>query len=190
MRLRPDFFKRTTTTVARELIGKYLVRRIGRRTVAAMITETEAYHGPCDRASHASRGKTARTQIMFGPPGSWYVYFVYGMHHCANVVTGPEGFPAAVLIRAVDMPSSHGPARLCKALRIDRQLNGLPSRNAHIWIEDRGVHIPRTHILCGPRIGVAYAGAWASKPWRFTLAVQSATLRHIGRSKFRKKRRR
>ncbi len=173
MRLRGKFFKRHTVTVARELLGKTLVvrARYG-KLLRAVITETEAYHGANDRASHASRGLTPRTSIMFGPPGSWYVYLVYGMYHCCNVVTGPKGFPAAVLIRAVALPGGNGPGKLCKLLGIDRRLNGLPTVNDRIWIEDADLHIPRSRIIAGPRVGVDYAGSWAEKPWRFTLLAR------------------
>ncbi len=169
MRLNSDFFNRNTVIVARDLLGKYLVRRKGRRTTAAMITETEAYHGPHDRASHASRGLTPRTRVMFGPPGRTYVYLVYGMYHCLNFVTCRKGFPAAVLIRAADLPIADGPGKLCRAFGITRALDNLSSDNTELWIEDRGVCISRSRITASPRVGVAYAGAWARKPWRFIL---------------------
>ena len=166
--LEKAFYKRPTVTIARELIGKFLVRRIAGREVAGMITETEAYDGPEDRASHACRGKTPRNAVMFGPAGHWYVYFVYGMHWMLNVVTGDEGYPAAVLIRG--MAGWKGPGKLTKALMIDGNLNGKASvRKSDLWIEDRGMKIPRTKIKTGPRIGVDYAGIWAKKPYRFSL---------------------
>ncbi len=170
MRLGAAFFNRGAVAVARDLLGKHLVRRRGNRTVAAVITETEAYCGPRDRASHASRGMTPRTRVMFGPPGRTYVYLVYGMYHCLNFVTGPDGYPAAVLIRAVDLPDADGPGKLCRELTITRAHNDLSPNNDELWVEDRGVRIPRSHVVAGPRIGVAYAGTWAAKPWRFTLS--------------------
>jgi len=94
-----DYFNRPTVDVARSLLGKFLVRRLRGKTIAVMISETEAYDGPRDLASHASRGKTPRTSVMFGPAGRFYVYFTYGMHWMLNVVTGPKEYPAAVLIR-------------------------------------------------------------------------------------------
>lgn len=105
------FFDLATPIVARGLLGKFLVRRIGKRTISAMITEVEAYDGSHDKASHASRGLTPRTKIMFGPAGHWYVYFTYGMHWLANIVCGKEGYPAAVLIRSVAAPQKWGEPR-------------------------------------------------------------------------------
>lgn len=167
--LRVPFLNRPAPIVARDLLGKFLVRRHGGREVAAMITETEAYEGPNDKASHASRGKTARNAVMFGPPGVWYVYFTYGMHWMLNVVTGAEGYPAAVLIRGVE--GVNGPARLTKLFSIDKKFNGVfavPKNN--LWIEDRGVRIPKNRIRSSPRIGVAYAGPyWSRKKYRFYL---------------------
>lgn len=161
-----SFFNRPTLRVARELLGKYLIRRIGSREIALPITEVEAYVGFSDRASHASRGMTARNRVMFGPPGVWYVYFTYGMHWMLNIVTGREGYPAAILIRGVKDIS--GPARVTKFLKIDRRFNGKPaSRKTGLWIEDRGVRVPPRAIRRGRRIGVEYAGVWKSKPWRF-----------------------
>lgn len=134
-----------------------------------MITEVEAYEGLDDRASHASRGKTPRNAVMFGPPGRWYVYLVYGMHEMLNVVTGSEGHPGAVLIRGVE--GIEGPGRLTKQLSITRALNTKTAApESGVWIEDRGVDVAPARILKTPRIGVAYAGEeWAGKPWRFVL---------------------
>ncbi|MFH0770416.1 MAG: DNA-3-methyladenine glycosylase [Candidatus Peregrinibacteria bacterium] len=166
------FFDREVLVVARELLGKILVRRIGARTIEAVILETEAYDGPSDKACHASKGRTDRNRVMFGPAGHWYVYFVYGMHWMLNVVTGAEGYPAAVLIRCVG--ERNGPAKLTKALAINGGLNGTKAgKTSGLWIEDRGVEIPDTCIRRLPRIGVAYAGEWARKPYRFVLVPQS-----------------
>lgn len=165
-------FNRPTLQVARSLLGKYLVRENGQRKIVAKIVEVEAYVGPEDRASHASRGRTLRTEVMFGPPGVAYVYLIYGMHYCLNVVTEQEGYPAAVLIRAVEMASGlvDGPGRVCRMLQIDRRLNRLDlTQGRMLWIEDRGCHISRARIAAYPRIGVAYAGEWAAKPWRFRI---------------------
>lgn len=148
------------------MLGKYLVRRIGRREIAEKITETEAYIGFLDKASHASRGMTPRNKIMFGKAGVWYVYFTYGMHWMLNIVTERKGYPAAILIRAVDGIS--GPARVTKFFQIDKRFNGKSaSRKTGLWIEDRGVKIVKSQIKKSGRIGVEYAGAWKSKPWRF-----------------------
>ncbi|MEW6245520.1 MAG: DNA-3-methyladenine glycosylase [Nitrospirota bacterium] len=165
-----SYFNRPTLQVARSLPGKYLVRENGERRIVAKIVEVEAYVGPEDRASHASRGRTPRTDVMFGPPGIAYVYLVYGMHHCLNVVTEREGYPAAVLIRAIELDTGlvDGPGRVCRTLQIDRRLNRLDlTQGRALWIEDRGDRWSRGRIAVYPRIGVAYAGEWAAKPWRF-----------------------
>ncbi|MBX4211241.1 MAG: DNA-3-methyladenine glycosylase [Candidatus Yanofskybacteria bacterium] len=171
MRLTSEFFNRDTVTVARELLGKYLVRRMGNKVIAAKITETEAYCGPDDLASHASKGLTNRTKLMFGPPGFTYVYLIYGMYHCLNFVTEAPGFPAAVLVRGVELPHNqgNGPGKLCREFKIDKDFNGLPSGNKKLWIEDRKEEVPNSHIKVGKRIGIEYAGDWQHKLWRFTL---------------------
>ena len=172
-RLPRSFFDRDTRVVARDLIGKVLVHQDGRTRRAARIVETEAYHGPSDRASHARFGPTPRAAVMFGPPGHAYVYRVYGLHHCVNVVTGPEGFPAAVLVRAAEpiegcLHSTRGPGNLCRALGIEAgRHSGLDLEAGVIWVED--VEGPVGRVVRTPRIGVAYAGAWALRPWRFVL---------------------
>lgn len=169
-RILPEaFFARSAVEVAPELLGAYLVRRASDGAIARYrITETEAYEGLDDRASHASRGRTPRTAVMFGPPGRWYVYFVYGMHEMLNVVTGVEGHPGAVLIRGVE--GVDGPGRLTKKLGITRALNAQPAgKSCGLWIErDDAAPAPK-RIIRAPRIGVAYAGEWAKKPWRFVL---------------------
>jgi DNA-3-methyladenine glycosylase len=166
------YFRRPTLTVARSLIGKYLVRQNGEGLVAGRIIEVEAYVGPEDKACHASKGRTPRTDVLFGPPGRSYVYLIYGMYHCLNVVTEAEGFPAAVLIRAVEINGTliDGPGRLCRALDIDRNLNRVDlTAGRHLWFEDRGERISARLVGAHPRIGVDYAGLWARKPWRFRL---------------------
>ena len=139
--------------LARGLLGKFLVRSTPRGRVAAMITEVEAYHGEQDLACHARHGLTA----------------CYGVHEMLNLVTGPRGHPAAVLIRGI--AGANGPGRLTRALQIDRRLNGAPATPAGgLWIEDRGVRVPRGAIRATPRIGVDYAGpVWSRKRWRFVL---------------------
>lgn len=165
--LTQQFFKRSAPEVAPDLIGKYLVREIDGAQTAYMITETEAYEGTDDRASHASRGRTKRTEVMFGRPGVWYVYLIYGMYQMLNVVTGDDGHPSAVLIRGVKEIS--GPGRLTKRLEVTGAMNTLPaSRASSLWIEDRGERIDSRRIKKTPRIGVDYAGpVWAKKEWRF-----------------------
>lgn len=165
--LNSNFFKRSAVKVAKSLLGKFLVRRIGQKVLSARITEVEAYDGFQDRASHAFRGLTKRNFPMFGPPGVWYVYFTYGMHWMLNIVTGRRGYPSAVLIRGVEGIS--GPARLAKFFKIDKKFNNLPAnKKTGLWIEERGSKIKKYQIKRGPRIGVAYAGpVWSKKPWRF-----------------------
>lgn len=152
--------------MAQDLLGKFIVRRFRGKNISLMITEVEAYDGFDDKASHASRGQTERNQIMFGEPGYWYVYFTYGMHWMLNIVTGAKNYPAAILIRAADKVA--GPARLTKFLHIDKKLNNqIASRKSGLWIEERGVVVLKSKIKKAPRIGVAYAGEWAKKPYRF-----------------------
>ncbi len=166
--LERGFSARPALVVARELLGKYLVRRVGDELIDAVITETEAYVGPHDLACHASKGRTARTEVMFGPAGHWYVYFIYGMHWMLNAVTDDEGYAAAVLIRGAG--DWNGPAKLTKALSIDKAFNGQPAvPDAGLWVEDRGPAIARWRVRRTPRIGVDYSGPWAAKPYRFVL---------------------
>lgn len=134
-----------------------------------MIIETEAYCGSEDLACHASKGLTHRTKILFGPPGFTYIYLVYGMYHCLNFVTEESGYPAAVLIRGINLPRGGGPGKLCQEMKIDRSLNGLMVGNKKLWVEDRGIQIKVEDIRKGKRIGVDYAGEWKDKLWRFTL---------------------
>lgn len=174
--LKRDFYARSALVVARQLLGKVLVRRVDGRELAAPIIETEAYIGPHDLACHASKGRTPRTEVMFGPAGCWYVYFIYGIHWMLNVVTNDIDHPAAVLIRGAGEWT--GPARLTKAMRIDKALNGAEaSRSSGLWIEDRGIKIARGAIERTPRIGVDYAGHWANRPYRFV--VDAADLREV-----------
>ncbi|HEY7533174.1 MAG TPA: DNA-3-methyladenine glycosylase [Nitrospiraceae bacterium] len=171
-----SYFNRSTVQVARSLLGKYLVRAVNGGKLAGKIVEVEAYVGPTDKACHASKGRTKRTEVLFGPPGLAYVYLIYGMYHCLNVVTEREEFPAAVLIRAIDVNGEliDGPGRLCRALQIDRTLNRCDMTNGdRLWFEDRAVRVSRTAIGAFPRIGVDYAGSWARKPWRFRLRSSS-----------------
>ena len=183
-KLLKEFFEQPTLTVAKSLIGKYLVRTIGGKTTAYMITETEAYDGFHDKGSHAHRGETPRNSVMFGDGGHIYVYFTYGMHHMLNIVTGKHGFPAAVLVRAVEGIS--GPGRLTKALGIDKTLNTLPlSRKSGLWVEDRGTKIEKKNIKRTPRIGIRYAGpVWGNKKYRF---VHSKVLENFGMNSGRKR---
>jgi DNA-3-methyladenine glycosylase len=167
-----SFYSRRTLTVARDLLGQYLIRRISGRTRVGRIIEVEAYTGPQDLACHASKGRTKRTEVMFGDPGRAYVYLIYGMYHCLNVVTERIEFPAAVLIRAVEDKGGliDGPGRVCRAFQIDLTLNSHDlTKGRSLWIEDRGERVPKSKISVSPRIGVDYAGEWAAKPWRFRI---------------------
>ena len=141
--------------------------------MVARIVEVEAYLGERDAASHARRGPTPRAAIMFGPPGVAYVYLIYGTSHCMNVVTGPEGFPSAVLLRAAEpvegcLHSTRGPGNLCRALAIRREHdNARDLTGDDLFVEDAPA--PRERIVAAPRVNVHYAGEWAERPWRFAL---------------------
>jgi DNA-3-methyladenine glycosylase len=170
--LDPGFFEHSTLAVARALIGMHLLHDDGRRVRAGRIVETEAYQGPRDLAAHSSRGRTPRIEVLFGPPGHAYVYFIYGFWNCLNVVTGAAGVPHAVLLRALEplgglSESTWGPGLLCRALRIDRRLNGADLRGKRLWLEAAPPGSPRPRIARATRIGVDYAGDWAQRRWRF-----------------------
>jgi DNA-3-methyladenine glycosylase len=181
-----SFYSREVVTVARELLGMRLVRCFEGQRLAGYIVETEAYNGEEDLACHARSGLTPRTAIMYGPPGRAYVYFTYGMHWCLNCVTGPEGFPAAVLVRSLfpvegidqialrrsNRPRSewcNGPGKLTQAIAVDGRLNGadLCDPQGELRIEP-GRWVPDTEVICGPRVGInRVAEPWRSIPWRF-----------------------
>ncbi|MBI4527594.1 MAG: DNA-3-methyladenine glycosylase [Deltaproteobacteria bacterium] len=180
-KLKRDFYDRDATSVAKDLLGKYVVRRDNGIERVGKIVEVEAYLGPHDLAAHSARGRTARNEVMFGPSGHAYVYMIYGMHFCMNVVTEKEGHASAVLLRALEpvcnlTGKTSGPGLLCKALGIDRRLNGHDLQS-----DDFFIAAPETvcrnggasasdgefKIVARPRIGVDYAGAWARKPLRF-----------------------
>ena len=171
MMLPRSFFNRPAPQVARDLLGMRLVRLLpeGGR-IEARITETEAYEGTDDLASHASRGRTARNAVMFGPPGHLYLYLCYGMHWMLNITTGPAGHPAAVLLRGT--ADATGPGRLTRRLRLDGGVNTLPlGRRAGLWIappaDGQAAPAPAA-IRALPRVGVEYAGpVWSAIPWRF-----------------------
>lgn len=172
-RLAHSFFDRDTELVARELLGCLLVHRSAGVERIGRIVETEAYLGVEDLAAHSSKGITPRTKIMFGPAGYAYVYLIYGMHHCINIVTGPVGVGSAVLLRALEPVKNlegktSGPALLCKAMDIDRRLNGhdFCSDDLHVLARADDFDVP---VVQRPRIGVDYAGEWAARPLRFYL---------------------
>lgn len=170
MILPSSFFNRPAPEVARALLGQTLVRRLpdGRQR-ASVITETEAYEGFEDRASHAHRGRTDRNAVMFGPPGRIYLYLCYGMHWMLNLVTREAGYPSAVLLRGTTDAS--GPGRLTRHFGLDGELNGLPLRPASgLWIRSARAGPDACRIRTAPRVGVDYAGPeWKSVPWRFIL---------------------
>ena len=183
-----SFYLQPTLTIARRLLGKVLVHETEDGLAAGRIVETEAYRGPADRAAHSRGGhRSARNEVMYGPPGHAYVYFIYGMHHCVNVVTQPSDVPEAVLIRALepvagvelirrrrhlpDAPEARlcrGPGALCQALGIDRALNDADLVRGPLRILDRP-DVAAARIARTPRIGVDYAGADAARPWRFVV---------------------
>jgi DNA-3-methyladenine glycosylase len=168
--LGPSFFARDTKLVAEELIGKFLVRKINNSVISAIITETEAYDGFKDLASHARVGKTKRTEVMFGHPGYIYIYLIYGMYNMLNISTREKNYPGAVLIRGIE--GTNGPGKLTKILKIDKSFNGLPAKkSSQLWIEDRGMVIMKNQINKTPRIGVDGAGpVWSQKKLRFILS--------------------
>lgn len=182
-RLPAAFYEQDTVTVARALLGQRLVRVLHGIRLGGLICETEAYGGPDDMASHAYR-RTQRSAIMYGPPGHAYVYFIYGMHYCLNAVTAPDGWPGAVLIRAIvpdegiEVIRQHrprapqarladGPGKVCAALRITAALNGcyLPT-DPELFIES-GVAVPEAAIIATPRRGVRGDEIALARPWRF-----------------------
>lgn len=164
VKLGREFFTRDVLVVAPELPGKYLIIDTPAVKGDFMITEAEAYRGESDMACHASRGRTARTSVMYERGGLLYIYLVYGIHWMLNIVTGEEGDPQAVLIRGIE--GAGGPGRLTKALQIDRSWNGIDiTCSSKMRVEDRG-DVPE--ISTSPRIGIDYAGEpWISKPWRY-----------------------
>jgi DNA-3-methyladenine glycosylase len=184
IRLDRTFYYQSTLQMAQDLLGKRLVRVLNGQRLSGIIVETEAYIGEADKACHASRGRTPRTEVMYGPPGHAYVYFIYGMHHCFNVVTEEEGFPAAVLIRALepveglewmrrhrpgrsDDQLTNGPGKLCAALAIDRTLNGVDLCTSQVFFVEEGRTVAGEEIATSPRIGIRSDEVARSRPWRF-----------------------
>lgn len=170
-KLERTFYDRETLRVAKELLGKYLIHRSDGVERIGRIVEVEAYLGPHDLAAHSARGLTERTKIMFGPPGHAYVYLIYGIHCCMNVVTEREGQAAAVLLRALEPVKNiedrtQGPGLLCRAMQIDRRLNGQDLQSDRLYIAAEPEDKPPV-IVKRPRIGVDYAGHWARRLLRF-----------------------
>lgn len=181
------FYNRPTLTVARALLGARLVRILDGRRLAGIIVETEAYIGEEDLGCHAKSGQTRRNAVMYGAPGHAYVYFTYGMHWMLNAVTEREGFPAAVLLRAIQPVESldvisarrqggntFGPAKLTQALGIDGLQNGLDlcTQDAGLWIE-AGEPVPELTVISGPRVGLfTVPEPWKSILWRFQVKIR------------------
>lgn len=177
------FYRRPAETVARDLIGRTLARRIAPRSIRrGTIVEVEVYDGPRDRASHAFRGRTARNASMFEAGGIAYVYLVYGMHWCLNLVTGESERPSAILLRAATEPvpgeNASGPGRLGRAFAIDRSLDGARLVGPDLWVEP-GDPPAASSIGRSTRIGVDYAGAWASRRLRFGWKGHGALSRRL-----------
>jgi DNA-3-methyladenine glycosylase len=171
IKLPRSFYDRDTVEVAHALLGKCLVHVVDGLERVGRIVEVEAYLGPHDLAAHSARGRTARTEVMFGPPGHSYVYLIYGMYHCVNVVTQAEGTASAVLLRALEPVRNiegrtQGPGLLCKAMDVDRRLNGHDLLSDDFYVADDG-GAARVRIVKRPRIGVDYAGHWAKRLLRF-----------------------
>jgi len=184
LKLPRSFYEQPTIDVAKQLLGKFLIHRHADATLVGRIVETEAYLGPHDLACHASKGRTKRTEVMFGAAGHAYVYFIYGFYNMLNLVTEAKDYPAAVLIRAVEPVHgiehmkqqrkndllhnlASGPGKLCQAFAIDRALNGQDVCGKILYLEDRGEPTPKFDAT--PRIGVDYAGKWKDKPLRFAV---------------------
>ncbi len=187
--LEADFYgDDDVVAIARALLGKVLATAVDGRLTRAVITETEAYAGVTDRASHAFGGRrTRRTEPLFKAGGIAYVYLCYGIHHLFNVVTGPEDVPHAILVRAgaplegvdtmlerrgrerVDARLMAGPGTLSSALGIRTSMTGTPLDGDTIWLEDHGIGAPANRIITGPRVGIDYAGRDAALPYRFRL---------------------
>jgi DNA-3-methyladenine glycosylase len=171
-RVSRDFFTRDVLQVAPGLVGKTIVIRSGNDTSRFMITETEAYRGPEDKACHASKGRTARTDVMFRRGGLIYVYFVYGMYWMLNFVAGKENDPQAALIRGIE--GFNGPGKLTRAIGIDKTFYGEDlTTSSRIWVEDTGFMVS---LKTAPRIGINYAGEeWKNKPWRYYIELKKKT---------------
>ncbi|MFA5871852.1 MAG: DNA-3-methyladenine glycosylase [Parcubacteria group bacterium] len=181
--LRRKFYKNPTLEVARDILGCFLVREYRGKIIRAMITEVEVYIGEEDLACHASRGRTPRTEVMYGEPGHAYVYMIYGMYHCLNIVTEEKDFPAAVLIRGISLgsPTSKrksdfldldGPGKLCKFFQIDRKLNKWDlTKGKKLWVEGPAQNSAKRNIVAGRRIGIDYAKHCREYLWRFSTDI-------------------
>jgi DNA-3-methyladenine glycosylase len=176
-----EFYNRDPIEVAHDVLGLWLVHVTGGVKRIGRIVEVEAYLGPHDLAAHSSRGRTRRTEVMFGPPGHAYVYLVYGMHHCMNIVTEPEGRASAVLLRALEpvsglTESASGPGRLCRAMHVDLRLNGHDLLSRDLYLR-RPPARESFRITRARRVGVDYAGSWARRLLRFYIKGNSCVSR-------------
>lgn len=175
-RLIRNFYTKPTLTIAKDLLGKYIVRKIRGKELAGKIIETEAYIGPQDKASHAHGGRiTPRNKVEYLIGGRIYIYLVYGMYWQLNIVTAKQGKPECVLIRALDLGKiTNGPGKVCNYLKLDKSFyNEDLSKSKRIWLEDRGGKIEPHQILATKRIGIDYAGLyWSRRKWRFVLKNQ------------------
>lgn len=178
-KIKAENFNQNTLKVAKYLLGKVLCVKNSRKTIRGIITETEAYCGEDDLACHASKGRTKRTETMYKKAGTVYVYMIYGMYFCLNIVTEDENYPAAVLIRGVATAVSssksgvheiNGPGRVCRYFGIDKSFNGLNVSSDKIWLEDLGIKIAKKDIVASKRIGVDYAKHCKDYLWRFNVA--------------------
>lgn len=175
MKLGREFFEQKTLKVAKGLLGKTLCAKKNGKILKGIIIETEAYVGEDDLACHASKGRTKRTEIMYKKAGTIYVYLIYGMHYCLNIVTEKENYPSAVLIRGVAVEENRekkiisGPGRICRYFGIDKTFNGTDVFGKNIWVEDGGLKISPRKILKSKRIGVDYAKYCKNYLWRFNI---------------------
>ncbi len=182
-RIPRQFYNRPTLVVSKDLLGKYLVRKVGRKELAGKIVETEAYIGPQDRAAHTYGGKiTQRNKTVYLEGGRAYIYLCYGINWMLNLTTREKGIPECILIRALE-PSlgeygnpkefenlANGPGKLCRWLKLDKTFDEEDLvRSKKFWLEDRGEEIKKSQIVTAKRIGIDYAQEWAEKPWRFYL---------------------
>lgn len=182
-RIPRQFYNRPTLVVSKDLLGKYLVRKVGRKELAGKIVETEAYIGPQDRAAHTYGGKiTQRNKTVYLEGGRAYIYLCYGINWMLNLTTREKGIPECILIRALE-PSlgeygnskefeslTNGPGKLCRWLKLDKTFDEEDLvRSKKFWLEDRGEEIKKSQIITTKRIGIDYAGIWAEKSWRFFL---------------------
>ena len=182
MKIPQKYYLQPTLKITQNLLGKVLIRKFRNKFYQGVITETEAYIGFKDKASHASRGKTKRNQIMFAKGGRAYIYLIYGMYYCFNIITEKKNYPSAVLIRSIipiknkqntnnldftPNKLTNGPGKLCNYLKIKKTLNNQSLTSSKIWLEDWKIKIPKNKIKKTKRIGIDYAEECKNYLWRF-----------------------